>query len=114
MTDEINRLHVARHKSTGLYAKHIHRWLRGNQDWMEAAKPSVADVIKELKLAEERVSRWTSDLNEAEPWAGYDIAKFSQYVPDVEFIKIRLTGEPLGPDTVWQRTVIVLDTEPAS
>ncbi|MEX3984077.1 hypothetical protein AB4Y45_34545 [Paraburkholderia sp. EG287A] len=110
MTDE-STLYVARHKTTGLYTRHIHRWFWGNREWMKSAKPSVADVILELGFAEERSPRWTPDLNVADVWADYDIEHYSQYLPDVEFLKIRLTGESLGPDTPWQRTVVSLDSE---
>lgn len=94
MTDE-SELYVARHKTSGLFAQRIQNWLWGNKEWFEARKPTAAEVLEQLKLAEERSPRWTVDINEADVWTDYDITQYAQYLPEAEFVKVRLSAQPL-------------------
>lgn len=91
---ESSTLFVARHKITGLYSRYAKQFLYGNQDWMASTQPSVARVIEELRLADERSSLWESDIQNAEVWVRYDIDRYQQYLPDVEFVAVSLSYFP--------------------
>ncbi|MBC8742012.1 hypothetical protein F6X40_36345 [Paraburkholderia sp. UCT31] len=94
--DERCQLFVARHKGTGLYNTRAQYFLRGNQAWIEAAQPTAQEVTEELASSDSRKSMWSSDLQDAEVWDSYWMAKYQQYVPEVEFIPVRLSGQPIG------------------
>jgi len=62
---------------------------------MDARKPTVAEVLEQLKFAEERTPRWTSKINDADVWSDWDIKQYTQYLPEAEFITVRLSAVPL-------------------
>jgi hypothetical protein len=97
MDEDICRLYVARNKATGLYHRNMRNFLVSNKEWMEAAKPSMAEVRGAMQLAEMRSSRWTEDINEADVWDDHDIRTYQQYLPYVDFVAVKLSAEPLNP-----------------
>ena len=113
MTDS-STLFVLRHKSTGKFRLRTKSFLLGNQKWIATTKPTVDAVREQLRLAEEREPRWTTDINEADVWDDYDITRWAQYFRDEEFVSIRLSGKPLGDNMPWQQTVVSLASEPSA
>jgi hypothetical protein len=59
--------------------------------WIEAKKPTDAEVAAELAAADQRRSMWTEDMNNAELWDARDIAEFGKFLPPVEFVSVRIT-----------------------
>ena len=91
--EERAKLHVAKHKITGLYNTRAQSFLLGKQDWMKAANPSVEEVIRQLKLADERHNMWTTDINDAEVWSFYYMNEYQKYLSEIEFIPVSLSAE---------------------
>ncbi len=90
------KIYIAQSPHVNLYAKGILSFLQGSEEWIEAAKPSIEEVQNQLNQANERKSRWTSDKNEADIWDDYKIKKYQKYIPELKFIEVSLSPEPVS------------------
>lgn len=83
-------IYVAKSTETGLYLTRAQAFFNGNQDWIEAAKPTAAEIARQLISSGERHPMWTEDINDAEVWNAGTIAQFKEYLPPVEFVPVSL------------------------
>jgi hypothetical protein len=88
------QLYVAKSPETGLYLTRAQNFLIGNKGWIDAAKPSDAEVAAEIMAADKRQCMWTADLNEADVWSAPTISNIRRYLPPVDFVGVNLTTEP--------------------
>lgn len=93
--EERAQLYVARSTYTGLYTRDLLHWLRFNQRWIDAIDTDELDVIAEVHEFDKARCPWTHDLNRADVWDKYWIAKFQKYLTFVTWTKLKLATEPI-------------------
>jgi hypothetical protein len=93
------KIYVAKSPQANLYLINILSFLRGNKNWMDSANPTVEEVQKQIIFANDRKSRWTNDMNEADIWDSYSISQYHQYLPEIEFLEVSLGSEPIKKST---------------
>jgi len=91
--DEQSQLFVAKHRATGRYSTRIESFFWGNKEWMAAKDPTIQEVIAQMALSEARAAMWTDNLNAAEVWDRYAIAQYAKYLPDIDFVPVKLGVE---------------------
>lgn len=95
--DELSQLFVATHRATGLYSARILGFLMGESEWIRVARPTVDQVLDELRLADGRRSLWTDDIQKADLWNACSISRYRHYVPDLDFTAVTLVAAAPEP-----------------
>jgi len=90
------KIYVAKSPYANLYTKGILSFLQSSKEWMEATNPSIEEVQNQLNSANERISRWTGDKNEADIWDSYTINQYQKYILGIEFLEVSLSAEPVS------------------
>jgi hypothetical protein len=85
-----NQLYVARSLYTNLYTRGVIHWFHANKVWMALPGRTEDEIVAELQAFDKRACPWTDDLQEADTWEKYWIARWQDYMPWVYWQKVSL------------------------
>ena len=91
--DENYAIYVAQCPITKKYLIGVLRFLMGEEAWMKAKNPTVDEVKAQIDFVARRRPIWVEDVNEADVWGKYNIERYQQYLPPVEFVKVTITAQ---------------------